>query len=115
MCGTANKTLRSVHPKSTKPKTSPGWTPPSESNLTASPSRKCGSLQKAPERVNRSDLLDRGCVSRKRNLTRRCGAAEDVRGANLKRKAGTFIASRMDAISITVDFSLRAAKPTPSP
>ena len=37
---------RSVHTKTTKPKTPPGWTPPSESFLTALPSRKCGSLQK---------------------------------------------------------------------
>ena len=46
MRGTANKTLRSVHNKSTKRKTSPGWTPSPESFLMALPSRKCGSLQK---------------------------------------------------------------------
>ncbi len=34
----------------TKPNTAPGWTPPSESFLTAAPSRKCGNLQKSPER-----------------------------------------------------------------
>ena len=61
------KTLRSVHSKTTQSKTSPGWTPPSESNLTAlAVKEKAEASKNLFRRKACSDPLDRGCVSRRR-------------------------------------------------
>ena len=64
----ANKTLRTVHNKTTKPETSPGWTPPSESFLTACRQGNAAAPKNLENVKVPSVPLDRGCLSRQKTI-----------------------------------------------